>query len=154
ATTSGVWAGGGCPTTPSAGNSTGSARSGSASATSCRPTRSARKKRRVRWRFGQVPAPRGKLFLDETGLLPLPPLHAGWALRGQPAPVPLSGANAKRVLFGVLNIDTGYRLLLDRQRQRGADFRAFLRVVRRRYWGRHIAMVLDEDSSHTAGASR
>ena len=84
----------------------------------------------------------------------MPPLHAGWARRGEPAPVPISGANAKRVLFGVLNIDTGYRLFLHRPHQRGADFRAFLQVVRRQYRGRHIAMVLDEDSSHTAGASR
>ena len=71
-------------------------------------------------------------------------------MTSEPAPVPISGANAKRVLFGVLNIDTGYRLFLDRPHQRGADFRAFLQVVRRQYRGRHIAMVLDEDSSHTA----
>jgi transposase len=87
-------------------------------------------------------------------LLLFPPLHAGWALRGQPAPVPISGDNAKRVLFGALNIDTGYRVLLAREHQRGADFRAFLRLVRQRYRGRYVAMVLDEDSSHTAGASQ
>jgi transposase len=58
------------------------------------------------------------------------------------------------VLFGALNIDTGYRVFLAREHQRGADFRAFLRLVRQRYRGWHVAMVLDEDSSHTAGASR
>ena len=99
--------------------------------------------------------PRGvALFEDETDLLLFPPLRAGWARRGQPAPVPISGVNAKRVLFGVLNIDTGYRLFLERRHQRGADFRAFLGVVRQHHPGRHVALVLDEDSSHTAGASR
>jgi transposase len=68
--------------------------------------------------------------------------------------VPLSGDNAKRVLFGALNIDTGYRVFLAREHQRGADFRAFLRLVRQRYRGRYVALVLDEDSSHTAGASQ
>src|SRR5439155_9697925 len=90
----------------------------------------------------------------ETDLLLFPPLRAGWARRGQPAPVPISGANAKRVLFGVLNIDTGYRLFLERRHQRGEDFRAFLGVVRQHHPGRPIALVLDEDSSHTAAASR
>lgn len=99
--------------------------------------------------------PRGVgLFEDETDLLLFPPLRAGWARRGRPAPVPISGVNAKRVLFGVLNVETGYRLFLERRRQRGDDFRAFLRVVRGHHPGRPICMVLDEDSSHTAGASQ
>jgi hypothetical protein len=42
-----------------------------------------------------------RLALDETDLLLLlPPLRAGWALRGQPAPVALSGQNARRTVFG------------------------------------------------------
>jgi hypothetical protein len=69
-------------------------------------------------------------------LLLFPPLRAGWAKRGQPAPVPIGGDNAKRVLFGALNIDTGYRVFPAREHQRGADFRAFLGVVRQRYRGR------------------
>jgi hypothetical protein len=68
--------------------------------------------------------------------------------------VPISGGNAKRVLFGAINLETGYRLLLARRRGRGEDFRAFLEEVRRRYRGRHVALLLDEDSSHTAAASR
>jgi transposase len=68
--------------------------------------------------------------------------------------VPLSGHNAKRTVFGALNIDTGYRLLLDRRRQRGEDFREFLRELREHYRGWHVALVLDEDSSHQARASQ
>jgi transposase len=94
------------------------------------------------------------LFVDETDLLLLPPLRAGWAPRGGPAPVPVSGANAKRVVFGAISATTATRLFLARERQRGEDFRAFLRLVRAHYRGWHPALILDEDSSHTAGASQ
>ena len=67
--------------------------------------------------------------------------------------VPISGRNARRVVFGTLNIETGHRLFLARQRQRSEDFRAFLPVVARHYRGRSVALLLDEDPSHTAQAS-
>lgn len=90
---------------------------------------------------------------DETDLLLFPPLRAGWAVRGRPAEVPLSGRNARRVVFGALNLRTGYRLLLDREHQRAGDFQAFLRFVRGYYRGWHVVMLLDEDPSHTAKGS-
>ena len=58
------------------------------------------------------------------------------------------------MLFGAVNLETGHRLLLARRHGRGEDFRAFLEEVRRSYRGRHVALLLDEDSSHTAAASR
>lgn len=94
------------------------------------------------------------LFEDETDLLLFPPLRAAWSLRGQPAPVLISGANAKRVIFGIINIRTGSRLFLEQTRHRAVNFQAFLELVHRHYRGWHIAMVLDEDSSHTAHASQ
>jgi hypothetical protein len=94
------------------------------------------------------------LAVDETDLRLLPPLRSGWAVRGQPAPVPISGCNAKRVLFGALNIRTGHRLFLVRKRQRGEDFRAFLELVRWHWRSFDVGVLLDEDSSHTAGLSR
>jgi hypothetical protein len=36
----------------------------------------------------------------------------------------------------------------------GEDFRAFLPVIRSHYRGWHVALLLDEDSSHTAEGSR
>jgi len=81
-------------------------------------------------------------------------LRAGWARRGEPAPVPISGSNAKRVLFGAINLETGRRLLLASQRQRGVDFEDFLEEIRYFYRGRHVALLLDEDSSHTAEDSQ
>jgi DDE superfamily endonuclease len=91
---------------------------------------------------------------DETDLLLFPPLRAGWSRRGEPAPVWLSGRNARRVVFGAMNLRTGTRLLLPRQKGRAADFQAFLGEVRSAYRGWHVAMLLDEDPCHTAHASR
>ena len=66
----------------------------------------------------------------------------------------LSGSNAKRVVFGALNLRTGPRLFLVRAKSRATDFQAFLALVRSAYRGWHVALLLDEDSSHTARASR
>ena len=95
-----------------------------------------------------------KLFEDETDLRLFPPLRAAWGIRGQPLEVPISGFNARRVVFGTINIDTRHRLFLVRQRQRGEDFRAFLPVIRSHYRGWHVALLLDEDPSHTAEDSQ
>jgi hypothetical protein len=67
--------------------------------------------------------------------------------------VPISGGNAKRVLFGAINLETGTRVLLARRRGRGADFEEFLEEVRWYYRGRDVALLLDEDSIHTAWES-
>ena len=101
-----------------------------------------------------MPPRTAKLAEDETDLRLFPPLRAGWALRGQPAPVPISGGNAKRVLFGAINLETGHRLMVARKRGCGEDFRAFWAEVHRCYRGWHVALLLDEDSSHTAAASQ
>jgi transposase len=82
-----------------------------------------------------------------------PPLRSAWSLRGRPKEVPLSGRNARRVVFGAMNLRTGRRLFLAREHPRAADFQAFLRVVRHRYRGYHVALLLDEDPSHTAKGS-
>lgn len=91
---------------------------------------------------------------DETDLLLFPPLRAGWAPRGEQAKVWLTGRNAKRVLFGAVNLRTGHLVLLCREHQRSHDFCAFLLEVHRRYRGRHVALLLDGDTSHTAQASQ
>jgi hypothetical protein len=91
---------------------------------------------------------------DETDLLLFPPLRAMWAPKGEPARVLLSGRNARRVIFGCMNLATGHRIFLVRAHQRAADFQVFLREVRRRYRGWYVTMLLDGDSSHTANASQ
>ena len=70
------------------------------------------------------------------------------------AEVPLSGGNAKRVLFGALNPSNGTRLFLERKKQRKEDFQEFLGLIHQQYRGWQVSLVLDGDSSHTAKASR
>jgi len=90
---------------------------------------------------------------DETDLLLFPPLRASWSPRGEPAEVRLSGRNARRVVFGTMNLWTGRRLLVPRENGRSVDFRALVGAVRSHYRGWHVALLLDEDPCHTAQAS-
>lgn len=76
-------------------------------------------------------------------------MRSAWALRGQQASVLISGRNAKRVLFGAVNIKTGYRLALVRQKSRIEDFTAFLHLLRQRIRGRRIYLLLDNAGWHT-----
>src|SRR5262245_50326129 len=108
-----------------------------------------RKKRSLRRRLAQLGPRSIILFEDETDLLLFPPLRACWARRGQEAPVPLSGANARRVVFGALNPRTGHQLFLVRARQRAEDFSVFLQTIHAHYRSRDGVVLLDEDSSHT-----
>jgi dehydratase family protein/DDE superfamily endonuclease len=90
------------------------------------------------------------LAQDETDVLLFPPLRAGWARRGEVAEVRLSGWNARQVVFGATNLSTGHRLFLARERQRARDFQAFLEVLHHHYRAWQVALLLDEDPSHTA----
>lgn len=94
------------------------------------------------------------LVEDETALSLFPPLRAMWSPRGVPARVMLSGGNARRVVFGCMNVMTGHRLFLLRRRQRTQDFHAFLHLVRRHYRGWQVTMVLDNHRSHDCQASQ
>lgn len=118
------------------------------------PIPSARKKRRIRRQIQALPRHSVVLAQDETDLLLFPPLRAAWSKRGEVARVCLSGRNARRVIFGALNLRTGSRLLVPRPKGRSVDFQAFLGEVRSHYRGWHVALLLDEDSCHTAQASR
>jgi hypothetical protein len=94
------------------------------------------------------------LFEDETTLRWFPPLRGMWARRGEQARVPITGQNAKRVLFGTINMRTGHRVTLRRHQGRQADFQALLRLLRRRYGGRRIYLLLDKGPCHDNKGSR
>jgi len=117
-------------------------------------TRNEKKKRQLRQRVSHLPGRTVVLFEDETYLVLFPPLRAGWAKRGETVSVVLCGANARRVVYGVISVATGRRFFLPCRRQRAAEFQEFLRLVRNRYRGWKIIMILDMDSSHTAQASQ
>lgn len=109
-----------------------------------------RRLRLIRKKVSSLPAGCAVLFEDETDLLLFPPLRAGWFLRGKPATVPISGENAKRVIFGTIDVDTGRRILIAREAPCAADFQALLREVREAYGKRRVALLLDKASRHTA----
>jgi hypothetical protein len=94
------------------------------------------------------------LVEDETDLLLFPPLRAMWSRRGAPARVRLSGWNAKRVVFGCLNLATGHRLFQVRSHPRAEDFQAFLSKIRWHYRGWQVSVLLDGAGSHIAHASQ
>lgn len=83
-----------------------------------------------------------------------PVLRRVWALRGEQAKVAITGRNAKRVLFGAINLRTGHRLVLRRPHMRQVHFQAFLHLVRRSYPGRRIGLLLDEAPGHLASRSQ
>ena len=73
------------------------------------------------------------LFEDETILRLFPVLRRAWSLRGEQAIVPITGGNAKRVLFGTINPRTGHRIVLCRPNRRQEHFQAFLRLLRQSF---------------------
>jgi DDE superfamily endonuclease len=94
------------------------------------------------------------LFEDETILRLFPVLRRAWSLRGEQAIVPITGSNAKRVLFGTINPRTGHRIVLCRPNMRQEHFQAFLRLLRQSYPGREIWLLLDEAPCHIAPKSQ
>ena len=94
------------------------------------------------------------LFEDETILRLFPVLRRAWSLRGEQAVVPITGNNAKRVLFGTLNPRTGHRMVFRCQNMRQASFQAFLRLLRSSYPGRPLWLLLDEAPCHIAPKSQ
>lgn len=95
------------------------------------------------------------VFLDATRVRLFPPLRAAWARRGEPAQVPVSGRNDRRVLFGALNPRTGHRIVVRRDRETGPGARSLLSELRRRYRAAPIIWVLlDRGPAHTAAVTQ
>lgn len=128
--------------------------SGNARGMCWRPIPSERKKRRICRAVSGLRERSVLLAEDETDLLLFPPLRATWSPRGQTTEVSLSGWNARRVVFGVMNLVTGHRLFQVRLHQRAEDFQAFLKWVHGQYRGWHVTLLLDGDRSHTAKSSQ
>jgi len=94
------------------------------------------------------------LFEDETILRLFPVLRRAWSLRGEQAKVFITGRNAKRVLFGTINLRTGHRIVWRAPNMRQEQFQTFLRRLRRCYPGRPIWLLLDEAPCHIAPKSK
>lgn len=95
------------------------------------------------------------LFTDWTLLRLFPPLRAMWAAIGTQAKVCITGQNARRVLFGTLNLRTARRTVLITRGVGTRAVRAFLGALRRAYRrAGTIWLLADRASGHTARATR
>lgn len=79
-----------------------------------------------------------------------PPLRMAWGYRGKQIEVPVSGYNARRALYGTIDVRTGHRVVTRSKRTTQADFQAFLRELRRRYRRRPVWLLLDSAPSQKA----
>jgi hypothetical protein len=112
-------------------------------------------KRGIRRRWRQKQPGDVLLFTDWTLLRLFPPLRAAWSRAGEPALVPVTGPNAKRVLCGAVQVHTGPRVVLRRKSAGGAEVRAFLSAWRRRYrQAPTIGRLLDRAPAHTDTKTR
>lgn len=96
----------------------------------------------------RLPADAAILMVDETMLRMFPPLRALWAERGADVNVEITGQNARRVLFGAMNVRTGHRIVAVARSQKQAAFHDFLWQIRNAYRGRRLCLVLDRHGSH------
>ena len=68
--------------------------------------------------------------------------------------MPITGANAKRVLFGTIDLRTAHRVVLTARSAGGTAVRLFLLELRRRYRrAGTIWLLADRASGHTAQAT-
>jgi DDE superfamily endonuclease len=94
------------------------------------------------------------LFTDWTLLRLFPPLRAMWAEIGAQARVCVTGQNAKRVLFGTINLRTARRTVHLGRGVGTHGVRAFLRALRSAYRrAGTIWLLADRASGHTARAT-
>lgn len=94
------------------------------------------------------------LFTDRTLLRLFPPLRARWAEIGTQAQVCITGQNARRVLFGTINLRTAQRTVHVGRGVGTHDVQAFLRALRKAYRrAGTIWLLADRASGHTAGAT-
>lgn len=74
-------------------------------------------------------------------------------MKGEQALVPISGKNARRVLFGAINMRTGHRVIARYRSMGQISFQDFLQLLRRSYRGKEIWMLLDGASCHKTAKS-
>ena len=93
-----------------------------------------------------------RIALDECDLHLLPVLRAMWQRLGQQRRVVTPGQNAKRSIFGALNLHTGEWFYHLTDRKRSVEFMAFLTLLLTAYPVGVIYVILDNASIHTSRA--
>src|SRR3954452_4382711 len=135
----------------------GSARPGSAG--SVRATSTASGRRRLAPKKGIIRRLKRKLqagdvllFTDWTLLRLFPPLRAMWAAIGTQAKVAITGQNARRVLFGTINVRTARRTVYIGRSAGAHEVQAFLLALRKAYRRAGTIWLLARPSQRTYGA--
>jgi hypothetical protein len=100
--------------------------------------------------------PKGAVLLaeDETILRLFPVLRRAWGFRGEAIKIGITGCNAKRVLFGAINVRTGHRIVMPASNMRQQHFQTFLARLHKSYPGRQIWLLLDKAPAHIAPKSQ
>src|SRR5688500_15406600 len=93
------------------------------------------------------------LITDETTMRMFPPLRAAWAQLGEQVHVGISGRNARRVLFGAINVRTGHRIVTIAKRLTQLTFQDFLEEISRRYRRGEIMLLADGHGAHKTNAT-
>ena len=93
-------------------------------------------------------------MLDETIVTETPPLYGCYGRLGTQVRVPITGSRAKRILHGVINIDTGAVLLLITEVCNEQTHQYFLALIRSHWRGRRILVLEDRGTPHTTGDTR
>jgi transposase len=87
-------------------------------------------------------------FGDQTTLREFPPLRCAWARRGEQSIVVVSGRNARRVIHGALNVVTGERVRVVRERTRGEDVKVAVEALGNHHPQTAKLLVLDNAPPH------
>ena len=94
------------------------------------------------------------LMLDETIICETPPLSSCYCRIGQQCSVPVTGNRQKRILHGVINIQSGDVLLLITKVWDEVTHQYFLELIRSHWRGWRIILFEDRGTPHTAEESR
>ncbi len=92
-------------------------------------------------------------MLDEVIITETLPLYYGYGWPGQQVVMPITGNRQKRILHGVININTGDVILLITEEWNQDTHMYFLEMIRSHWRGWRIVLFEDRGSPHKAGAS-
>lgn len=89
-------------------------------------------------------------MLDEKIITEIPPLYGCYGRIGRQVRIPISGSHARRILLGVVNIQSGDVFLWVVDTWDQWIHQQFLRMIRIHWRGWHLVLFQDRASQHTA----
>lgn len=89
-------------------------------------------------------------MLDETIITETPPIYNCYSRKGEQANIPVTGNRAKRILHGVINIESGEVLLLITWEWVQETHQYFLEMIRSHWRGWNIVLFEDRGTPHKA----